>query len=115
MQRLTKAARQFLSTRVRAIAMVCLAGLLSLLSFANQPAYADDSNRNFSQTPQERNNSIAEKRVDAYEDALDVVNDPRGEQKEYQENLKEYQEENSNQGGLIEDAKEAIEKIIPGK
>lgn len=112
MKRLIEAARQFLTVRARAVALVGLVGLMGWLLVASQPAYAATSQN---VTPQERNNSIAEKRIEAYEDTLEVINDPRGEQKEYQENLKEYREENPSQGGIVEEAKELVEKIVPGK
>lgn len=118
MKRLIEAARQFLNVRARAVVLVGLVGLTGWLLVANQPAYAaENAKRLTSETPQERNNNIAKSRMKDYEEALDVTNDPRGTQKEYRENLEELRRENSSadEGGLIEEAKDLVEKVLPGK
>lgn len=112
MKRLIEAVRHFWNTRMRAIALVSLVGLLGWLLVSTQPAYAKDIQ---SDAPQERNNAIVKERTRSYEDALDVINNPRGEQKEYIENLREYREENPNEDNIVEEAKDFVEKIIPGK
>ncbi|MGG6237395.1 hypothetical protein ACQ4N7_02055 [Nodosilinea sp. AN01ver1] len=38
-----------------------------------------------------------------------------GVQKTYEENLKQYRQENPDQGGVVEGAKELVEKITPGR
>lgn len=114
MKSLVETARQFLSARVRAVVLVGLVGLMGWLLVANQPAYATGKAQNFKATPQERNESIVKERTKDYEEALDVANDPRGEQKEYQENLKEFRRENPDQSGIVEGAKDLVEKVLPG-
>jgi hypothetical protein len=111
MQRLIARFREWLSSSLRPIAMVCLAGLISWLMLANQPAYA--ARVGPSSTPTVDQTMTEEPRDQAYEDALEVIDDPNGVQKTYEENLEQYRQENPDQDGIVEEAKELVDKILP--
>ncbi|MGB3200896.1 MAG: hypothetical protein WBA99_08335 [Nodosilinea sp.] len=112
MQRLLTRSRKWFSDRLRAIALVSLIGVMSWLVLASQPAYAADARRE--STPTVDQTMAAEPRDQAYDEALEVIDNPNGVQKTYEENLKQYRQENPDQGGIVEGAKDLVEKITPG-
>ncbi len=57
----------------------------------------------------------AEPRDQAYEKAVEVIDNPNGVQKTYEENLKQHRQENPDQKSLIEDAKDLVNKVTGGK
>lgn len=112
MQCLLTRSKKWFNGRLRAIALVGLVGVMSWLMLASQPAYAADASR--SSTPTVDKTMTAEPRDQAYDEALEVIDNPNGVQKTYEENLKQYRQENPDQGGIVEGAKELVEKITPG-
>ncbi len=113
MQRLTMLSREFFG-RLRTVVLVCLVGLISWLAIANQPAYAANANRASAPTVDQA--MTQEPRDQAYEEALEVIDDPNGVQKTYKENLKQFRQENPDQKeGLIEGAKDLVDKVTPSR
>jgi len=100
-------------------------GLMSLLSlsgvfvFANQPALADKSVNRPSNESVDRAYTLSqeaglreEQREEAYEEATEAVSDPKeGIEKIYEEDLKAYKQENSGGNGLVEGAKNLVDKV----
>ncbi|MEA5450056.1 hypothetical protein VB780_15855 [Leptolyngbya sp. CCNP1308] len=105
--------KEFFSRRFRAIALACLVGLMSWLTLATQPAVA--ANDKGTATPPVDQTLTAEPRDQAYEEAVDVIDNPNGVQKTYEENLKQYRQENPDQKNLVEDAKDLVNKVTGGK
>ncbi|PSR17699.1 hypothetical protein C8255_11290 [filamentous cyanobacterium CCP3] len=105
--------REWFSSRLRAIALFGLVGVMSWLMFASQPAYAAEARR--TSAPTVDKTMTEEPRDQAYDEALEVIDNPNGVQKTYEENLKQYRQENPDQGGVIEGAKELVEKITPNR
>ncbi|MFQ4135106.1 hypothetical protein PGN35_002195 [Nodosilinea sp. PGN35] len=113
MKRLTMLSSEFLR-RLRTVTLVCLAGLISWLAIASQPAYAANADR--TSAPAVDQAMTQEPRDQAYEEALEVIDDPNGVQKNYQENLKQFRQENPSQKeGLVEEAKGLVDKVTPGR
>ncbi|MBD2233511.1 hypothetical protein [Phormidium tenue] len=113
MQRLITLSKEVISRRFRAIALVCLVGLMSWLTLATQPAFAANSKATV--TPPVDQALTEEPRDQAYEEAVEVIDDPNGVQKNYEENLKQYRQENPDQKSLVDDAKDLVNKVTGGK
>ncbi len=113
MQRLINRSKEWFSSRLRAIALIGLVGVVSWLMLASSPAYATQAKG--ASTPTVDKTMTAEPRDQAYDEALEVIDNPNGVQKTYQENLKQYRQENPDQGGIVEGAKELVEKITPSR
>ncbi len=112
MQRLVTFAQEFCDRCLRSLAIACLVSIMSGLIVAPLSAYAAST----AETSTPVDQVMAEEpRDQAYEEALQVIDDPNGVQKTYKDNLKQYRKENPETGGLVEDTKELIEKITPGK
>ncbi|MBD2109009.1 hypothetical protein [Nodosilinea sp. FACHB-13] len=105
--------KKFISRRLRAIALVCLVGLMSWLTLATQPAFA--ANNKATATPPVDQTMTEEPRDQAYEEAVEVIDDPNGVQKAYEKNLKQYKQENPDQKSLVEGAKDLVEKATGDK
>ncbi|WP_156119887.1 hypothetical protein [Leptolyngbya sp. KIOST-1] len=112
MQCLVSRSREWFSDRLRAIALVGLVGLLGWLMLASSPAYAAEARS--ASTPVDKA-LTAEPRDQAYDEAVKVIDDPKGVQKTYEENLKQFRQENPDQGSVVEGAKELVGKIKPGR
>jgi len=112
MQRLITLTQKFFGRRLRSIALAGLVGFMGWLMIASQPAYAAKSAE--ASTPVDQV-MTQEPRDQAYEEALEVIDDPNGVQKTYKENLKQYRQANPNQEGIIDEAKDLVDKITPGK
>jgi hypothetical protein len=52
-----------------------------------------------------------EDRQAAYEKATEVINEPQGLEKVYEEDLKSFKKENPDENGLIEGAKDLVNKV----
>ncbi len=112
MQRLVTLTRDFCDRCLRSLALAGLVSVMSWLMVAPQPAYAASTAETSTPVDQVM---AAEPRDQAYEEALEVIDEPNGVQKAYKDNLKQYRQDNPETGGLVEEAKELIEKITPGK
>ncbi|MBD2111083.1 MULTISPECIES: hypothetical protein [Cyanophyceae] len=113
MQSLIMLSKEFISRRLRAIALVCLAGLMSWLTLATQPAFA--ANNRGTATPSVDQTMTEEPRDQAYEEAVEVIDNPNGVQETYEKNLKQYKQENPDQKSLVEGAKDLVEKVTGDK
>ncbi|MGB3312254.1 MAG: hypothetical protein WBG32_22290 [Nodosilinea sp.] len=113
MQRLITRSRKWFSDCLRAIALVSSVGVMSGLMLVSQPAYAATAQG--ASAPTVDKTMTAEPRDQAYDEAIEVINNPEGVQKTYEENLKQYRQENPDQGGVVEGAKELVEKITPNR
>jgi hypothetical protein len=111
MQRLITLTQDFLSRRLRSLALAGLVGLMGWLMIASQPAYAAKSAD--ASTPVDQV-MTQEPRDQAYEEALEVIDDPNGVQKTYKDNLKQYRQENPENNGPVESAKDLVKKMTPG-
>lgn len=113
MKRSMTLSKELFGRRLRAIALACLVGLMSWLTLATQPAFAA-SNQGTAASSVDQT-MTAEPRDQAYEEAVDVIDNLNGVQKTYEENLKQYRQENPDQKGLVEDAKDLVTKVTGGK
>ncbi len=95
----------------KSVLVLCLLSLISLsgLFAFEMPAYATSL---FNQKPaQEKvNPAEAARRADAYEEAVKEAQSLESIEKTYEENLKEYKQENPDPS-LIEQAEELVEKV----
>ncbi|HEY9859935.1 MAG TPA: hypothetical protein V6D16_10545 [Candidatus Obscuribacterales bacterium] len=112
MQRILAAIGQFIRSSLVVIGLV---GLLSLSSLIiSQASYAGNTNvPNF--RADQLNPSTAEKqsvetREQAYNNATRVAKDPDALEQEYERNLESYEEQQPN-SGIIEGAKQLMEKV----
>lgn len=120
MQRIFSIGQAF-AKRVLVFGLISLLSLSSLLIFANQPALADRSNRssqaeetiNRAYTMSEATGLREEARQEAYDETVETISDdPKaGIEEIYEEDLKAYRSENSDEGGLLEGAKDLIDKV----
>ena len=93
--------------------VVCLMSVLlsGLLIFSPQPIAAAAYKANSPVLDQaDTNSKSVESREEAYEEAIETIDKPDGVEKIYEENLKEYKEENP-QPGIIQEAKELIKDV----
>ena len=121
MQRIFSVIGQAFAKRVLVFGLISLLSLSSLLVFAAQPALADRSNRasqaeetiNRAYTMSEATGLREEARQEAYEETAEAISDdPKaGIEEIYEEDLKVYRSENPDQGGVLEGAKDLIDKV----
>ncbi|TVQ07227.1 MAG: hypothetical protein EA368_14800 [Leptolyngbya sp. DLM2.Bin27] len=111
MQRLITLTQACFSRRVRSLILAGLGSLMGWLAIAHQPAYAASAVKDSTPVDQVM---AEEPRDQAYEEALEVIDDPNGVQKAYKENLKQYRQENPENNGPVESAKDLVKKITPG-
>lgn len=120
MQRIFSAIGQAFAKRILVLGLMSLLSLSGLFVFANQPAWADKPLNRPSQseaaidrayTLSEGTGLKEEDRQEAYEEATEALNDPKGLDKIYEEDLKEFKKENPNQTGLVEGAKKVVDKV----
>ena len=121
MQRIFSVIGQAFAKRVLVIGLISLLSLSSLLIFPNQPALADRSNRasqaeetiNRAYTMSEGTGLQEEARQEAYDETAEAIGDnPKaGIEEIYEEDLKAYRSENPDEGGLLEGAKNLIDKV----
>jgi hypothetical protein len=112
MQRILAAIGQFIRSSLVVIALV---GLLSLSSLIiSQASYAGNTNvSNFRAdqvNPSTAEKQSVEKREQAYNNATKVAKQPEGLEQEYERNLESYEEAQPN-SGIVEGAKQLIEKV----
>lgn len=112
---------QAFAKRVLVFGLISLLSLSSLFVFASQPALADRSNRasqaeatiNRAYTMSEGTGLREESRQEAYDETAEAINDnPKaGIEEIYEEDLKAYRSETSDEGGVLEGAKNLIDKV----
>ncbi len=112
MQRLIALTQEFFGRRLRSLALASLVGLMGWLMVAPQPAYAAKAAE--ASTPVDQV-MTQEPRDQAYEEALEVIDDPNGVQKTYKDNLKQYRQAHPNEEGIVDEVKGLVDKITPGK
>jgi len=114
MQRTNRAFMQVLRKGILIVVFACLLNLVGGLSIFNLPSYAASS-------PQEALEDIRQDKAKQnpeafYEKATKVSEDPKmGVEKNYEKNLKEFYQENPEEGGLIEGAKQLVDKATGQK
>ncbi len=117
MQRIFSAIATSLVKRILIFGLMCLLIVPGLLICGSQPALANplqpQGKLDRAYTMSESTGLREEQRQDAYEEATEAVssNPKQGIEKIYEEDLQEYREENPNKGGLIEGAKDLVEKV----
>lgn len=110
MQRVISALGRAFRNCVLVVTLTSLIGFTDLWTIAVQPAQAASNQQSAQEVISPDSQSYAT-REEAYEKAVEAVKDPEGLEKEYQKDLKIYKQENPGEGGLIEGAKEAIDKL----
>lgn len=106
-----------ISKRVLIIGLMSLLSFSGLFIFSNQPAFAGKTSTAEAAVDRAYDMSEAagfkeEDRQEAYEEATEAVANPKvGLEKIYEEDLKEYKEENPGKNALVEGAKELVEKV----
>lgn len=105
-----------IAQRVLIIGLISFLSLSGLFVYSNQPAFADKApaeaaiDRAYDMS--EAAGFKEEDRQEAYEEATQAVANPKvGLEKIYEEDLKEYKEENPSQNTLVEGAKDLVEKV----
>jgi hypothetical protein len=121
MQRIFSAIARVLGKRVLVMGLVSLLSLSSLLIFANQPALAlSDKPLNSPARSEEaidRAYTLShgtglreEDRQKAYSEEAKAITDPKGLDKIYEEDLKQYKESQPSEG-IVEGAKDLVNKV----
>jgi hypothetical protein len=120
MQRIFSAIGQALGKGILIFGLISLLSLSGLFIFANQPALADKPLNRPSQsqaaidrayTLSEGTGLKEEDRQSAYDKAAGALKDPQGLDKIYEKDLKAYKKINPEEGGLVEGAKDLVEKV----
>jgi hypothetical protein len=108
MQRIFSALGQALSKSILIVSLIGLLSLSNLSIFSSQPAYAATR---VTTSPKIDYSQAAEVREESYEEAVEEAKNPEKMEEVYEENVKEYKETQPDKGGLIEEAKELVEKV----
>jgi hypothetical protein len=104
MQKMLSALGRNFGKRFYAAVLAVVIGLVGWVAIAPQTSYAaSDSTAQQAQT--------AENREQAYEEAKSIANDPEGLEKEYEKNREEYLKSHPDEGGVVQEAKQAVERI----
>ncbi len=118
MQRIFSIIGQAFGKRILIFGLMSLLSLSGLFIFANQPALADkplqaDEKIDRAYTMSEATGLREEDRQEAYDEAIEAVSeDPKeGLEKIYEEDFKAYKKENSDGNGLLEGAKDLVDKV----
>jgi hypothetical protein len=118
MQRIFSIIKENLGKRVLLLSLIGLLSLSGLLIFSNQPALAERSLSSQEKidrayTMSEATGLREEDRQEAYEEATEAVSkDPKqGLEEIYEEDLQTYRQENPDQGGVVESAKNLVDKV----
>lgn len=110
MQHIISPLMQVLRKGILLVTLVCLFNVVGWFSIFIEPSYAVSS-------PQEALSEIekdlaTQNPEDIYEEATEISKDPKmGVEKQYEKELKEYRQENSQGGGLLKGAKELVNKV----
>ncbi|MBW4577807.1 MAG: hypothetical protein KME08_21465 [Aphanothece sp. CMT-3BRIN-NPC111] len=111
MQHILSVVGQAFRKTILILSLISLLGLSNSFIFASQPAYAAKL------TPEEKidrahnYSGAAGIREESYEEEVEEAKSPAKMEKAYEEDLKEYRESQPDKGGLVEGAKELVEKV----
>lgn len=111
MQHILSAVGQAFRKSILILSLITLLSLSNSFIFASQPAYAAKL------TPEEKidradNSSAAPAiREESYEEEVEEAKSPAKMEEAYEKDLKEYKESQPDKGGLVEEAKELVEKV----
>jgi hypothetical protein len=118
MQRIFSIIGQAFGKRILIFGLMSLLSLSGLFIFANQPAFADkplqaQEKIDRAYTMSEATGLREEDRQEAYDEAIEAVSeDPKeGLEKIYEEDFKAYKKENPDENGLLEGAKDLVDKV----
>lgn len=118
MQRIFSAIGEALAKRLLIFGLMSLLSLSGLFVFANQPALADVPSRRPTEEAIDRAYTMSEAtglreeaRQEAYDEATEAINDPQGIEKIYDEDVKAFKQETSDGSGLLEGAKDLVDKV----
>jgi hypothetical protein len=118
MQRIFSIIGKAFGKRILIFGLMSLLSLSGLFIFANQPAFADkplqaQEKIDRAYTMSEATGLREEDRQEAYDEAIEAVSeDPKeGLEKIYEEDFKAYKKENPDENGLLEGAKDLVDKV----
>ena len=108
-----------LGKRIVILGLVSLLSLSGVFMFSERPALAGKSANRPSNEAVDRAYTLSEEaglreeqREEAYEEATEAVSNPKkGIEKIYEEDLKAYKQDNSGGNGLVEGAKNLVDKV----
>jgi len=110
MQHLLLTIGKFFRKSLLVLGLVSLLGLSNLLMFANAPANAAKLNSSEKVERAYNSSEGAGNREESYEEAVEAAKNPTKMEKAYEEDLEEYKESQPDTG-LIEGAKDLVEKV----
>jgi hypothetical protein len=118
MQRIFSIIGQAFGKRILIFGLMSLLSLSGLFIFVNQPALADkplqaQEKIDRAYTMSEATGLREEDRQEAYDEAIEEISeDPKeGLEKIYEEDFKAYKKENPDENGLLEGAKDLVDKV----
>ncbi|GAB4176234.1 MAG: hypothetical protein Fur006_07150 [Coleofasciculaceae cyanobacterium] len=116
MQRIFSALGGVLVKRILMFGLIGLLSVSGLFIFVNQPALADNPLSAKMERASKMNEAAGlrqEPRQESYDEVTEAISsDPKqGLEEIYEEDLQEYKEENPDKGGLLEGAKELVDKV----
>lgn len=118
MQRIFSIIGQGFGKRILIFGLMSLLSLSSLFIFANQPALADkplQAEEKIDRAYKMRTEAglREEDRQEAYDEAIEAVSEDakEGLEKIYEEDFKAYKKENPDENGLLEGAKDLVDKV----
>ncbi|WAL61809.1 hypothetical protein [Thermocoleostomius sinensis] len=92
------------------IMCVSLLNVLGWFSLAMQPSYAVSSPEEY--LNEIRKDQSMKDRQEAYKEATEITEDPKmGVEKEYEREVNEYFEEHPEEGGIVQGAKDLVNKV----
>lgn len=109
MQRILTALGQAFRQSILVVGLISLLTLSNIFIFASQPAYAASQLTAQEVDSTSANSAAIELREESYEEAAEQARDPKKQDEIYQESVKATNQSNP---GLIEGAKELVEKVI---
>ena len=116
MNAILSALRKVLSKSILVVGLIGLISLSGMIMLPQQPASAalgiksDRTATEYKTDGLAKENSAVTNRDEAYEAAVEAVENPQGIEKVYEKDLKAYEKQHPGEG-LVEKAEEAIEKV----
>ncbi|MBD1930851.1 MULTISPECIES: hypothetical protein [Cyanophyceae] len=109
MQGILTALGQAFRQSILVVGLISLLSLSNIFIFASQPAYAASQLTAQEVDSTSGNSAAIELREESYEEAAEQARDPKKQDEIYQESVKATNQSNP---GLIEGAKELVDKVI---